>query len=59
MRRDLLDILCCPVCKGGLVLTVVEENDEEILEGSLRCEACGVSYPICAGIPNLLPPDIE
>ncbi|RXE56827.1 hypothetical protein ABH15_01325 [Methanoculleus taiwanensis] len=55
MRRDLLDILCCPVCKGALILTVTEENADEILEGSLRCEACSVSYPICEGIPNLLP----
>ena len=37
MRRKLLDILCCPVCKGDLALTVAEENELEILEGILLC----------------------
>jgi uncharacterized protein YbaR (Trm112 family) len=57
MRRKLLDILCCPVCKGELTLTVTEENESEIMEGSLRCSACGVEYAIVEGIPNLLPPE--
>ncbi len=55
MRRELMDILCCPVCKGALTLTVTEENAEEILEGSLWCGACRVAYPISEGIPDLLP----
>ncbi|GLI45282.1 hypothetical protein MBOURGENBZM_00740 [Methanoculleus bourgensis] len=50
-----MEILCCPVCKGDLLLTVTEENDEEVLEGTLRCEACRADYPISEGIPNLLP----
>ncbi|MGA2917723.1 methytransferase partner Trm112 [Methanoregula sp.] len=56
MKHSLMDILCCPVCKGDLVLHVDTENDKEILEGSLNCAACGVDYPIHEGIPNLLPP---
>jgi len=55
MRRKLLDILCCPVCKGDLALTVAEENELEILEGILLCARCNVEYPIHEGIPNLLP----
>ena len=55
MKRGLVEILCCPVCKGDLLLTVTEENDEEVLEGTLRCEACRADYPISEGIPNLLP----
>ncbi|HZD44069.1 MAG TPA: methytransferase partner Trm112 [Methanomicrobiales archaeon] len=55
MRRSLMDILCCPVCKGDLLLHVETETDDEILEGSLECGACHVSYPIHEGIPNLLP----
>jgi uncharacterized protein YbaR (Trm112 family) len=51
-----MDILCCPVCKGDLVLHVETENDKEILEGRLNCAACRVDYPIHEGIPNLLPP---
>ena len=56
MKRSLMDILCCPVCKGDLTLHADEENEVEILEGELRCAACRVNYPIHEGIPNLLPP---
>ena len=59
MRRDLMDILACPVCKGPLVLTVTRDDGEEIVEGSLRCEACRETYPIADGIPNLLPPQLR
>lgn len=55
MRRKMLDILCCPVCKQDLTLEVIEENEKEIVEGSLCCARCGVQYPIHDGIPNLLP----
>jgi uncharacterized protein len=51
----LMDIICCPVCKGDLTLSVREENAEEILEGDLTCSACNVTYPIHEGIPDLLP----
>ncbi|NLZ30072.1 MAG: Trm112 family protein [Methanomicrobiales archaeon] len=55
MKRGLMEILCCPVCKGTLLLTVTGETGDEVLEGTLRCEACRVDYPITGGIPNLLP----
>jgi len=57
MRDDLLEILCCPVCKGDLTLTVARREAGEILEGTLRCASCRVDYPIADGIPDLLPPD--
>jgi uncharacterized protein YbaR (Trm112 family) len=59
MRRDLMDILVCPVCKGDLQLNVYKEEDGQVLEGRLRCEACHEDYPIDDGIPNLLPPDLR
>jgi len=55
MKRELMDILVCPVCKGELRLTVEEENEEEIVSGALRCDKCKVDYPILDTIPNLLP----
>ncbi|MDI9633347.1 MAG: methytransferase partner Trm112 [Methanolinea sp.] len=55
MRRSLLPILCCPVCKGDLTLHVRVEDENEILEGVLHCPACSVDYPIEDGIPDLLP----
>ncbi|MBU2535515.1 MAG: methytransferase partner Trm112 [Chloroflexi bacterium] len=57
MKRELMDILVCPVCKGELKLAVEEENKEEIVSGSLHCDKCKVGYPIVDTIPNLLPPD--
>ena len=58
MQRDLLDILCCPVCKAELDLRVDREEAGEILAGALTCRQCGHPYPIEDGIPNLLPPDV-
>jgi uncharacterized protein YbaR (Trm112 family) len=55
MRRQLMEILCCPVCRGDLVLRVVEEDEYEVLEGGLICARCGTEYPIEQGIPDLLP----
>ncbi len=59
MRRELMDILVCPVCKGELELTVEEENEVEIVRGSLYCPRCDERYPIEDTIPNLLPPDLR
>ena len=56
MKKELMDILVCPVCKGELKLTVGEEK-EEIITGSLHCPECRVDYPIINSIPNLLPPE--
>ena len=57
MKRELLDILVCPVCKGKLEFTVSEENSQEIVNGSLDCLKCQAKYPITDTIPNLLPPE--
>ena len=59
MRKDLMEILVCPVCKGQLTLTVTKEDGDEIIEGSLFCAKCNETYPISDTIPNLLPPDLR
>jgi uncharacterized protein YbaR (Trm112 family) len=59
MKESLMDIICCPLDKQDLELTVAERNDEEIIEGTLTCTECGEAYPIEDGIPNLLPPDMR
>lgn len=46
IQKELLEILACPECKGGLLLTDQEDG--------LVCEACGVLYPIVDDIPVLL-----
>ncbi len=59
MRKELMNILACPLCKGTLVLTVDKENEKEIVSGSLYCGKCKERYPIEDTIPNLLPPDLR
>jgi uncharacterized protein YbaR (Trm112 family) len=59
MRKDMMKILVCPVCKGTLTLTVTKEDANEIVEGSLFCAKCNETYPINETIPNLLPPDLR
>ena len=55
MKRELVDILCCPTCKADLALTVEEEKDGDILTGFFVCSKCKTKYPISDGIPDLLP----
>ena len=66
MKRDLLTILVCPSCKGGLQLTTVESGNtgignivldlhgqEEVISGVLKC-GCGGLYPVIEGVPRFL-----
>lgn len=59
MKESLMEIICCPMDKHELELTVEERDGDEILEGTLSCPECGETYPIEDGIPNLLPPDMR
>ncbi len=55
MKNELMKILACPVCKGGLTLTATEEKVGEIIAGQISCLTCQKVYPISGGIPNLIP----
>lgn len=46
LNKELLQILACPKCKGGLELLDREEG--------LKCGACGVVYPVREEIPVML-----
>lgn len=59
MKKDLMEILACPVCKGELELTIGEEDGDEVVTGSLFCSQCNETYPIEEYIPNLLPPELR
>jgi uncharacterized protein len=49
--KDLLEILACPKCKGGISLTA---------DGAwLVCEACGLKYPVKDDIPVMLVDEAE
>ena len=59
MKKELMEILACPVCKGDLELLVTTETDDDVVEGSLDCAQCDETYPIEDSIPNLLPPQLR
>ena len=51
LDKKLLEILCCPKCKGDLV------HDEE--NQQLICESCRLKYPIKDDIPVMLIDEAE
>ncbi len=59
MKKDLMEILACPVCKGTLELTIAEEDADDVITGALTCARCNEAYPIEESIPNLLPPELR
>jgi len=46
LKKELLEILCCPRCKGDLLY----EQDKN----SLTCKKCGKVYPVKNDIPVML-----
>ncbi|CAN5312819.1 hypothetical protein BH10ACI1_BH10ACI1_07040 [soil metagenome] len=52
MKKKLLEILVCPKCLKELSLST--QDHPEIIEGELRCMACGKIYPITNGIPRFV-----
>lgn len=59
MRKNLVEILACPVDKSPLTLSVKDEAGDEVIQGTLTCTQCGEVYPIEDRIPNLLPPSMR
>ena len=59
MKKNLMEILACPVCKGELELKIEAEDGDEVITGSLFCGKCDETYPIEDAIPNLLPPQMR
>lgn len=59
MKRRLLDILACPICKYYPLELLVFNEKEEIEEGLLVCNNCNRWYPIIEAIPHMLPDDLR
>ncbi len=49
LKKELLDILCCPKCKGDLAYDSVRNT--------LTCKKCGKVYPVKNDIPIMLVDD--
>lgn len=54
MHLDLLDVLCCPECRGGLRFDGTS-SASTIESGTLHCQGCRAEYPIINGIPRFVP----
>jgi len=49
LKKELLDLLCCPKCKGDLVYKPELQT--------LTCTSCGTVYPVRNDIPIMLVED--
>ena len=56
MKKELLEILRCPSCKGNLKLQVDESENSRIKEGGLSCN-CGNKFKITKYIPRFVASD--
>jgi len=55
MKYTLLNILNCPKCTGRFnICGLVNEQHNELFEGTLQCQECQMTYPIINYIPRLV-----
>ena len=60
MKRKLLDILACPMCKKHpLELIEIKTKNDEIVEGAIYCTSCKRHYLIIEEIPVMLPDELR
>jgi uncharacterized protein YbaR (Trm112 family) len=60
MKKDLMEILACPICKSPkLELYIFKEDKIEIESGLIVCLKCDRYYPIKRTIPIMLPDDLR
>lgn len=53
MKQQLLDLICCPACRGTLTVSATSRREPEIWGGQLACQKCHATYPIEDGLPHL------
>jgi ubiquinone/menaquinone biosynthesis C-methylase UbiE/uncharacterized protein YbaR (Trm112 family) len=56
MKEWLLDVLACPLNPQHPLSPLEGFDGDRIVDGSLRCSACGLTFPVRQGVPILLPP---
>ncbi len=56
MKHRLLELLRCPDCGSEALEAIASQTaGDEIVEGEVRCGACGSRFPVIGGIPRMLP----
>ena len=59
MKKSLLQIVVCPLCHGALACESFKEAEGGTVESGIIHCACGANFPLIAGIPRLLPPQLQ
>ena len=60
MKKKLLDILACPMCKNHpLELLEIKSKDDEVQEGVIYCTSCKRHFLIIEEIPVMLPDELR
>lgn len=60
MKKELLDILACPIDKHyPLELIEINSKNDVIIDGALLCTKCNRFYPIIDEIPVMLPDELR
>ncbi len=54
MKKEFIQMMCCPACRGELELEVKEMEGDDILEGMFTCTKCRATYKIKDGIPYMI-----
>ncbi|MDI9643634.1 MAG: Trm112 family protein [Candidatus Verstraetearchaeota archaeon] len=59
MKRRLMEILACPMCRNHPLELIVFSEENEIDEGIIICNSCNRWYPIKETIPHMLPDELR
>ena len=60
MLKLIVDLVCCPLCKGCLEShAFTEGSDGHIQDGVLVCNSCAIWYPILDDILELVVPALR
>ena len=54
MKKNLLNIICCPDCHDTFRLQNAITKDNEVISGALFCQKCNSQYPILDGLPVIM-----
>jgi uncharacterized protein YbaR (Trm112 family) len=59
MKKELIEVLACPIDKEYPLELHVFEQKDEIIEGLIVCPKCLRWYPIRDEIPEMLPDELR
>lgn len=54
MKRETLQLICCPNCRHELTLCEKQILGSEVVDGLLECKSCGKYFAITDGVPRMI-----